>query len=282
VVRAEPASLRLLIFEREGVKEMGRAEAVEFRVEGSVAYLTLNRPEAGNALNEQMVKELAHYALVCDNDPNLKVVLLSAKGKYFCVGGDLRMFSALGDRTAVALKQLADDLHKAVSVFSRMEPVLVVAVNGIAAGGGFSLSMVGDYVVAANSATFTMAYTAAGLSPDGSSTYFLPRIIGLRRAQELTFANRTLSAQEAVNWGLINCAVPDEKLHDEATTLCGKLAAGSRRSQAVVKRLFLDSLHNGLEEQIELEGREIARSAASADGKEGIAAFIEKRSPKFR
>lgn len=260
---------------------MNESAAVEFRVEGSIAYLTLNRPEAGNAVNEQMVKDLAHYALVCDNDPNLKVVLLSAKGKYFCVGGDLRMFSALGDRTAVTLKHLADDLHKAVSVFSRMEPVLVIAVNGIAAGGGFSLSMVGDYVIAANSATFTMAYTAAGLSPDGSSTYFLPRIVGLRRAQELTFANRTLSAQEAVDWGLINRAVPDQALHDEANELCRKLATGSRRSHAIVKRLFLGSLQNGLEEQMELEGREIARSAALPDGREGIAAFIEKRPPKF-
>jgi 2-(1,2-epoxy-1,2-dihydrophenyl)acetyl-CoA isomerase len=261
---------------------MSDEAAVEFRVEGPIAHITLNRPEAGNAVNERMVKDLARYALVCDNDPDLKVVLLTAKGKYFCVGGDLRTFSALGDRTAVALKQLADELHKAVSVLSRMEPVLVVAVNGIAAGGGFSLSMVGDYVIAASSATFTMAYTSAGLSPDGSSTYFLPRIVGLRRAQELTFANRTLSAQEAVDWGLINRAVPDETLADEATKFCKKLAAGSRRSHAVVKRLFLDSFHNGLEEQMELEGREIARSAALADGREGIAAFIEKRPPKFK
>jgi 2-(1,2-epoxy-1,2-dihydrophenyl)acetyl-CoA isomerase len=260
---------------------MTKSEAVEFRVDGSIAYLTLNRPEAGNAVNEEMVKSLAHYALVCDNDPNLKVVLLSAKGKCFCVGGDLRMFRALGDRTNIALKHLADDLHKAVSIFSRMDPVLVVAVNGIAAGGGFSLSLVGDYVIAAESANFSMAYTATGLSPDGSSTYFLPRIVGLRRAQELTFANRRLSAHEAVSWGLISRAVPDEKLQEEAIAFCAKLAAGSWRSQAIVKRLFLESLRNGLEEQMELEGREIARSAALPDGKEGIAAFVGKRAPKF-
>jgi len=260
---------------------MAKEDVVQFHIEGPIAYLTLNRPDAGNALNEQMVKSLAHYALICDSDPNLKVVMLSAKGKCFCVGGDLKMFKALGDQTQTVLKQLADDLHKAISIFSRMEPLLVIAVNGIAAGGGFSLSMTGDYVIAANSANFTMAYTASGLSPDGSSTYFLPRVVGLRRAQELTFANRTLSAKEAEDWGLINRAVPDETFQDEAIELCKKLAAGSRRSHAVVKRLFLESLRNGVEEQMELEGREIARSAALPDGREGISAFIEKRTPRF-
>lgn len=162
-----------------------------------------------------------------------------------------------------------------------MDVPLVIAVNGIAAGGGFSLCLIGDYVIAAESAKFTMAYTKAGLSTDGSSTYFLPRLVGLRKAQELALANRTLSAQEAADWGLITRVVSDASLKKEARAICQSLANGPKHAQAVVKRLLFCSPRNGLEEQMEIEGREIANAAASVEGKEGIRAFSEKRAPRF-
>ncbi len=256
-------------------------QSVVFRIDDGIAYVTLNRPNAGNAINEDVVNELVRVAHLCDTDPKVRVVLLSANGKVFSVGGDLAAFSAMGDQTRVTLKQLADQLHKAISLFSRMDAPLVIAVNGVAAGGGFSLTLIGDYVIAADSAKFTMAYTRAGLSPDGSSTFFLPRLVGLRKAQELAFANRTLSAHEAAEWGLISRVVPDDNLFEEARAVCQSLVKGPRYAQAVVKRLLFCSLRNGLEEQMEIEGREIANAAASSEGKEGIRAFIEKRPPQF-
>src|SRR5205085_855321 len=147
------------------------------------------------------------------------VVLVTATGKMFCSGGDLKAFSSFGDQTNQKMKELADELHKAVSLFARMRAVVIIAVDGFAAGAGFSLSLTGDYVLAAESAKFTMAYTAAGLSPDGSSTYFLPRLIALRKTQELMLANRTLIAREACDWGLITKVVADEEFQGVSLAL---------------------------------------------------------------
>lgn len=134
---------------------------------------------------------------------------------------------------------------------------------------------------ATGSASFTTAYTRAGLSPDGSSTHYLPRLIGLRRTQELVFTNRTLTADEARDWGLVHRVVPDDTLLDEADALDRQLAAGPRGAHGAVKRLLLDTFRTGLEEQMELEGRAIVACAASPEGQEGVTAFLEKRTPAF-
>lgn len=260
---------------------MPNFECIQFEMRDRVATIALDRPKAGNAMNLALTRELAHAAQICDRDPMIRAVLLTGNGRLFCAGGDLKAFATFGDEVDLRLKELADELHKSISLFARMSAPLVVAVNGPAAGAGFSLSLVGDYVLAAQSATFSMAYTAAGLSPDGSSTYFLPRLVGLRRAQELAFLNRTLNADEAAEWGLVSRVVTDEALRDEAVAICNRLAEGPGDAQSTVKKLLLCSLRNGLEEQMELEGRAISRAAASTDGVEGIRAFTEKRKPLF-
>lgn len=261
---------------------MSEFEVLKFEIVDGIACITLNRPNAANAMNLTLVRELARAALICDNDEGVKVVLLTATGKMFSAGGDLKSFLSFGDQTPQKMKELADELHKAVSLFARMRAVVIIAVNGYAAGAGFSLSLTGDYVLAAESAKFTMAYTTAGLSPDGSSTYFVPRLIGLRRAQELMFTNRTLTAREASEWGLITKVVADDELQNVSFALAKQLAKGPAAAQAVVKKLLLCSAGNGLEEQMEIEGREISRAAASEDGREGILAFLEKRKPDFK
>jgi 2-(1,2-epoxy-1,2-dihydrophenyl)acetyl-CoA isomerase len=164
----------------------------------------------------------------------------------------------------------------------RMQAVLIVAVNGVAAGGGFSLALVGDIVLAGESASFTMAYTRAGLCPDGSSSWLLPRLVGFRRAQELMLTNRRLSAAEAADIGLVTRVVPDDQLAAETDRLAAELAAGPRLSNAYVKKLLLASAENDLEAQMELEAALLSRCAASPDGREGILAFVEKREPEFR
>ena len=164
------------------------------------------------------------------------------------------------------VKGIADDLHRAISTFARMDAVLITAVNGVAAGAGFSLAVAGDLVLAADNASFTMAYTRAGLSPDGSSSYYLPRLVGVRRAQELMLTNRTLTAAEAADWGLINEVVPAAELEARAQALAEQMASAAKGSSGAVKKLLLASFGSGLEEQMELEGRLIAECADSADG----------------
>lgn len=256
-------------------------ETLNFTISDHIATITLNRPDNANGINQQMGKDLAEVAAFCDGRDDLKVVLLTAKGKMFCAGGDLKAFAEFGDEAAVRIKALADDLHRSISIFSRMSPVFIVAVNGVAAGAGFSLAMAGDLVIAHESAKFTMAYTAAGLSPDGGASYLLPRLIGLRTTQELMLTNRRLSATEAKELGLITKVVSDDEFTKEIEILTTQMAKSSATANNTVKKLLLSSFDNSLETQMELEARSIADSVRSPDGQEGIKAFVEKRSPNF-
>ena len=260
---------------------MGDFDAIKFDRQGAIARIELARPDAANGLNRQMADELERTARLCDSDPELKVVVLAASGRFFCAGGDIKEMHAHGDAIGRELKALADTLHRSISTLCRMSPALVVAVNGIAAGAGFSLALIGDIVLAAQSASFTMAYTRAGLCPDGSSTWFLPRLVGLRRAQELMLENTRLDAEEARALGIVTRVVADDELETETERVARVLAAGSRGSTASVRQLLLASFDNSLETQMESEGRALARCAASTDGREGIRAFVDKRKPEF-
>ena len=260
---------------------MNSFEHIKFEKQGAIAKIELNRPDAANGLDTLMASELKQAAKLCDGDPALKAVILSASGRFFCAGGDIKQMLSQGEAVGDAIKSLADDLHSAISILSRMQAALIVAVNGVAAGAGFSIALVGDIVLAGESASFTMAYTRAGLCPDGSSSYFLPRLVGLRRAQDLMLTNRTLSAVEAHELGLVTRVVSDDALQAEADKVASELALGARLSTAYVKKLLLASAGNDLETQMELEGQLVAQCAASPDGREGIQAFVEKRKPDF-
>jgi 2-(1,2-epoxy-1,2-dihydrophenyl)acetyl-CoA isomerase len=168
-----------------------------------------------------------------------------------------------------------------MSTFAHMDAVLITAVNGVAAGAGLSLAAAGDLVVAAESASFTMAYTRLGLSPDGGASHALPRLIGLRRTQELMLTNRRLGAREAQEWGIVTDVVDDDQLSARVNELAAGLASGSVGAQAAVKKLLLSSCGNGYEEQMELEANLIARNGDSPDGHEGVDAFMAKRTAMF-
>lgn len=255
---------------------------LNFKIEGGIAHIRLNRPKAANSLNSEMARELKDAARRCDGHPDVKVILLSAEGKFFCVGGDLKEVSSHGDNAAAFIKSLADDLHSAISTIARSPAPLVIAVNGMAAGAGFSIAATGDIVIAAESASFTMAYSKAGLSPDGSASYYLPRLIGLRRTQELMLTNRQLSAGDALDWGIVTKTVPDAALMDTAQEYAEMLAAGPRMAHSHIKSLLLDGADNSLETQMEIEGRAVGACVNAPDGAEGIKAFLEKRAPKFQ
>ena len=258
---------------------MTEFETLTFAQSGPITSIVLNRPDAANGMNDTLTRELAAAAALCD-DAATKVVTITGAGRFFCAGGDLKAMAAAPD-AGTFVKGLADDLHRALSTFARIDAVVITAVNGTAAGAGVSLAVTGDLVLSAESAKFTMAYTKAGLSPDGSSSYYLPRLIGIRRTQQLMLTNRTLTAAEALDWGLVTEVVPDAELAARVESLAKEMASTSRTSNAAVKRLLLGTYRTGLEEQMELEGRYIADCARSADGQEGIAAFLGKRAPEF-
>ena len=256
-------------------------ETLLYETRDGVAYITLNREDAANAINLQMGRDLMLAALRCDEDPGVRAVLIRAQGKIFCAGGDLGSFSSAGEGMPRLLKELTTYLHAAISRFARMSAPVVAAVHGSAAGAGFSLACASDLLVCAESAKFTLAYTRVGLTPDGSSTYYLPRLIGTRRALELMLTNRVLSSQEALAWGLVNRVVADDQLAQESEGLARQLATGPTLAFGAVKQLLLSSANESLETQMEHEARAIADAARSSDAREGIEAFFAKRRPKF-
>jgi len=260
---------------------MREYELLEFSVDAGIATITLNRPDAANAFNLTLATELNHAANRCQHDPGIRAVILCANGKLFSAGGDLGVMSEADDRVDAALKQLTDQLHSAISILMRMRAPLIVAVNGAAAGIGLSLALIGDITLASEKASFTLAYTAAGLSPDGASTYLLPKVIGIKRAKEMMITNRRLTAAEALEWGLVNRVVGVDALPDETLELARSIARGPTNAFGSVKSLVLSGFGGTLESQMALEVEEIIQNAKSKDGQEGIHAFLQKRQPRF-
>jgi 2-(1,2-epoxy-1,2-dihydrophenyl)acetyl-CoA isomerase len=256
-------------------------ETILLSVEGGVAHLTLNRPDQANAVNARMAAELRDAAIALRFDPAVRVVLLDAAGKLFCGGGDLGAFRSAGDGAGTALAGIASDLHVALSTFAAMDAPVVAAVRGSAGGAGMSMVAGADIVVAGERAKFTMGYTAVALAPDGGSTFFLSRVVGLRRAMDLVLTNRTLDASTAEAWGLVTRVVPDDAVDAEAQALASALAGGSRQSLGAAKRLVLAGANASLAEALAREAEAISAAAATSDGREGIAAFVEKRPPSF-
>jgi 2-(1,2-epoxy-1,2-dihydrophenyl)acetyl-CoA isomerase len=247
-----------------------------------VATITLNRPDAFNAFNLKTGREIFDAVLEVDEDPAVRCVVITGAGRAFCAGGDVKEFVERLPRIGQHVKELTTYLHGAVSRLCRSDKPVIMAVNGIAAGGGLAFALAGDVVIAAESARFTMAYAKIAATPDGSSSYFLPRLIGLRRAMELYLTNRMLSAREAAEWGLITRAVPDAELRPAVEALARELAQGPTRAFGGAKRLFHQSTWESLETQMELEAQAIARSGHTADFREGVTAFANKKTPAFR
>ncbi len=244
-----------------------------------VATLTLHRPDAYNALDLALGRELFQASIELDEDPGTRCVVITGSGKAFCAGGDVKSFVDNLGRIGAHIKELTTYLHGAISRLCRSDKPVIMAVNGVAAGGGFSLALSGDLVVAAESAKFTMAYSRIAATPDGSSSYFLPRLVGVRRSLELYLTNRPLSAREALDWGMITRVVPDAELTAEVTKLARELAQGPSKAFGAAKRLFHQSTWESLETQMELEAQAIAASGRTEDFRAGVTAFADKKPP---
>ncbi len=241
-----------------------------------VATVTLNRPDAFNALNRSMGRELFDATLELDEDAAVRCIVITGAGKAFCAGGDVKDFADNLPRIGVVIKELTTYLHGAISRLARTDKPVVMAITGMAAGGGFSLALAGDLVVAADSARFLMAYTKIGATPDGSSSYYLPRLVGLRRALELYLTNRMLSAREALDWGLVTRVVPDGEFRAHVDGLARELAQGPTKAFGGAKRLFHQSTWESLETQMELEAQANAAAGHTQDFAAGVTAFAEK------
>jgi 2-(1,2-epoxy-1,2-dihydrophenyl)acetyl-CoA isomerase len=256
-------------------------ETIRYEVQDAVATITLSRAEAYNALNLALGRDLFHAVIEADEDRAVRCVVVTGAGKAFCAGGDVKDFHDSAGRVGILIKELTTYLHGAVSRLCRTAKPVVMAVNGIAAGGGMSLALAGDLVVAAESAKFAMAYSRIAASPDGSSSYFLPRMIGLRRALELHYTNRVLSAREALDWGLVNRVHPDAEFPSAVSALAKELVQGPTLAFGRAKLLFHQSTQESLETQMELEAQAIAASGHTEDFKNGVAAFARKQQPTF-
>ena len=256
-------------------------EALILDIRDRIATLTLNRPDAYNAVNAQMASECLEAITLVDEDPTVRCVVITGAGRAFSAGGDVRGFHDHLPEIGTHLKQLTHLLHGAVSRIARMPKPVIAAVNGVVAGGGMGLMLACDLAYAAETATLSMAYTKIGANPDGSSTFWLPRLVGVRRALELIYTNRVLSAREALAWGILNGVMAPEGLLDEVYAVARQLANGPTLAYARAKKLCHSSVNETLETQMEYEAREIAESGKTEDFREGILAFMQKRAPAF-
>ena len=205
-------------------------KTILYEKDGPNRIITLNRPEAANALNEELSKEFYEVISECSTDNSVRSVVLTGKGKMFCGGGDLKFLLSKKNEVKKILLNMTNYLHGAIARMAKMNAPVVVAVNGTAGGGGLSLAISGDIVISSESAKYTLAYTKAGLSPDASSTFYLPRLIGMRRARELMLTNRMLSAKEAYEIGMIDKVVSDDRLMEVAIKQAQDFASGATQA----------------------------------------------------
>lgn len=252
-----------------------------YDVRDRVAHLRLTRPEGANAVNPAFSADLRAVMVEIEFDDDVRAVSVTAEGKVFCAGGDLKRFHQVGDQVNALASDMLVDYHGAIYKMNSIPKPFVGGVRGAAGGAGLSLMSALDLVVSGESAKFTMAYTRAGVTPDGTSSYFVARHIGLRRMLDLTLTNRVLSATEAEQWGLVNRVVADDDVDSATAALAQQLADGATWATGHAKQVVYHGYENTLATAGEFEGVMITRAMSGHDGQEGIAAFAEKRAPDF-
>jgi 2-(1,2-epoxy-1,2-dihydrophenyl)acetyl-CoA isomerase len=250
---------------------------VETAQDAGVLTITLNRPDVLNAFNTEMHRGLA-AALRDAQADDVRAVVLTGAGRGFCVGQDLTEFRESPGDIGERLRQ---NYHPNVLAIRALEKPVIAAVNGAAAGAGLSIACACDLRIAADSASFVPAFIGIGLIPDSGGSYFIRRLVGTARAFEWMTSNRKLSAAEAHAWGLVNEVVDEEQLMSRVAEVASTYAALPTRGIAMTKRLFDHAEHATLEEQLELEAELQTAATQTDDFREGVAAFLEKRQPRF-
>ena len=261
-------------------------ETLSIEVDGEIGTLTLDRPESLNAMSPELIGELTVAAgWLADQAPLRGLVVTGAGDRAFSSGGDVNWFKGGVDDPEIDLpanvRRGAEVLHQAIVDFRRIPYPVVAAINGVAAGAGFSLALMCDIRIAAENAAFVCAYGRIGASPDGGMTYFLPRVVGPAKALELLLNDPLLSAEQALELGIVSKVVPGDRLLEEARAKAEKLGAKAPHYVRMAKRLIGESFDNSLTEHLQVERHGIADSMATEDLREGVTAFFEGREAKF-
>jgi 2-(1,2-epoxy-1,2-dihydrophenyl)acetyl-CoA isomerase len=258
------------------------SEPVLLDLDDGVARIRLNRPEASNGLDVPLLQTLYGVLMRCHGDPRVRAVLLTGEGPHFCAGGDVKTFASKGERLPDYLREATSWLQISASALMRLNAPVVTAVHGFAAGGGgFGLVCASDVAIAAESAKFVLGATRVGMAPDAGVSVTLGRLVGHRRAMEIALLNPILNAEAALAIGLITRVVPDDRLLEEGLALARELAAGPTLSLAATKRLLWDGLGRSVEQCLPDESRTVSELSGTSDSREGLAAVIERRDPKF-
>ncbi|MFL6623585.1 MAG: enoyl-CoA hydratase/isomerase family protein [Sulfurifustaceae bacterium] len=256
-------------------------DSVMVKTEGAIATVLLNRPAAFNAFDMDLMDRFMAGIVSLAADKNVRAIVISGEGKAFCAGGDLKWALSYPHGPAAGFHELAGRFHLAVTDIRRMAKPVIAAVNGPAAGGGFSLALACDFRVIAESAVLKQAYTSSGLSMDGGGSFTLPRLVGFARALEIAAFDPSISAQQALAWGLATKVVKDGTALSAAMDMARELADKSLHSFGLSKQLLLDSFDSSFETHMERERAALSACAEHPEGKEGLTAFAEKRKPRF-
>jgi 2-(1,2-epoxy-1,2-dihydrophenyl)acetyl-CoA isomerase len=255
-------------------------------IDGAIATCTLNRPAARNALSAEMVADMKVFFAKVERDPAVRCLVVRGAGEHFQSGGDVksftRMFPLPPDERRAAFEEFIHQLHPAVVMMRRMPKPVIASVQGACAGFGMSLMMACDLAIAADSAYFTLAYINIGTSPDGSGTFFLPRLVGLRKALEIAMLGDRFDAATAKDLGLVNFVVPAAELAAATGKLAQRLASGPTHALGNTKRLLNMSFDSSLETQLQAEAASFADCTTTADMMDGVMAFVQKRPPRFQ
>ncbi len=258
------------------------SDTILFEQQGAIGTLTFNRPEVFNAMNVDLIKALRDMTASLMGSTTLRALIVKGAGKAFLAGGDVGLFYQRRDVIADEVKPLGDALHAGIINIRNLPFPVIAQIHGAVAGAGLSVALACDFAIASEDAQFTTAYTRIGVSPDGGSTFFLPRIVGMRKATELVMLSDPVGAAEARELGLVNRVVAVDQLASEVQKLAERLARGATQAFARAKRLITQSYSTPIQQHLDDEIAYFAECARTADFKEGVTAFVEKRSPEFK
>lgn len=256
-------------------------KSIELKTENKIAIITLNRPEVFNSFNREMALSLQNILDDCENNPDVRAIVLTGNGKAFCAGQDLKEVTD-PDSNPGFKKILEEHYNPIITRIRSIKKPIIGAINGVAAGAGANIALACDIVVAHEKVSFIQAFSLIGLVPDSAGTYFLPRLIGFQKAQALAMLGDKISAEDAEKMGMIYKMIPLENFEEEVDKLAIKLANMPTKALGMIKELFNKSMTNTLEQQLALESKLQIEAAQSDDYKEGVTAFIEKRQSNFK
>ena len=257
-----------------------RSEGIAWSVAGNIGRIVLDRPQAHNAIDSACALALTR-AITEVAQARPRVVLLTGRGSVFCAGADIAAMTQQGDRLSAYIDEILTHLHPSLLRLASLPAPVVTAINGSAGGAGVGLALCGDFALGAASMKLRTGYAAIGLSPDMGATYFMARRAGAVRAKQLFMTSDPIDAQRCLDWGIVDAIVPDTELAAHAEALCQRLADAAPQSLANIKRLCDGAALRELEAHLALEKSLLIACAASADGREGVRAFIERRAPRF-